>query len=182
MLGAVTTTSRAEVDWITEGIGPILPEAWHHFAVASGHRAGERLVEAYARRLRGDDPADRAQAARAWCDWENAHVSLSPGFTPLDFPDAASEAVFATLVTHYWSKDGFLPAGAGILDCMDRLRDIPGLLVHGRRDISSPVLTPYRLSRLWPASRLHIVETEGHGGSDMNARMRQGLDTFARCG
>lgn len=95
---------------------------------------------------------------------------------------AAGVASLATLVTHYWANDGFLRGEAKILDRMDRLRDIPGLLVHGRHDISSPVLTPWRLSRLWPASRLHIVETEGHGGPEMNARMRQGLDAFARCG
>ncbi|MFT4218190.1 MAG: alpha/beta fold hydrolase [Micropruina sp.] len=32
VLFAVTTTSREEVDWITEGVGAIFPEAWDRFA------------------------------------------------------------------------------------------------------------------------------------------------------
>lgn len=32
VLVAVTTTSRAEVDWITEGVGAVFPEAWDRFA------------------------------------------------------------------------------------------------------------------------------------------------------
>ncbi|SDN47497.1 proline iminopeptidase [Methylobacterium phyllostachyos] len=179
VLGAVTTTSRAEVDWITEEIGRVFPDAWHRFAAASGRREGERIVEAYARRLAGDDPEDRAQATAAWCAWENIHVSLSPGFKPLDFPDPVSAAVFATLVTHYWVNDAFLSGEARILDRMDRIQDIPGVLIHGRRDISSPSMTPWRLHRLWPASWLHIVETEGHGGPEMSAEMRRALDAFA---
>ncbi len=58
VLAAVTTTSREEVAWITEGVGRIFPEAWQAFAEASGQRGDERIVEAYARRLAGDDAAD----------------------------------------------------------------------------------------------------------------------------
>src|SRR3954452_18605742 len=32
VLFAVTTTSRAEVDWITEGVAAVFPEAWDRFA------------------------------------------------------------------------------------------------------------------------------------------------------
>jgi proline iminopeptidase len=32
VLMAVTTTSRAEVDWITETVGAVFPEAWDRFA------------------------------------------------------------------------------------------------------------------------------------------------------
>ncbi|MDD0857444.1 alpha/beta fold hydrolase [Arthrobacter alpinus] len=39
-LMAVTTTNRDEVDWITEGVGRIFPEAWDEFAAASGALPG----------------------------------------------------------------------------------------------------------------------------------------------
>lgn len=40
VLAAVTTTSRAEVDWITDGVGRIFPREWEAFAEASGRRSG----------------------------------------------------------------------------------------------------------------------------------------------
>jgi proline iminopeptidase len=83
VVGAVTTTSRDEVDWITEGVGRLFPEAWAAFEAASGRREGERVVEAYARRLADPaDAADRARAADDWDAWESVHVSLDPAWRP----------------------------------------------------------------------------------------------------
>ncbi|KMO15348.1 prolyl aminopeptidase [Methylobacterium indicum] len=178
VLAAVTTTSREEVAWITEDVGRVFPEAWQAFAAASGRRGDERIVEAYARRLAGDDADDRRRAARDWMAWEAVHISLD-GPSPGRPDDPDRDAVFATLVTHYWANDGFLRGPDAILARMDRLRTIPGILIHGRRDISGPAVTAWRLHRLWPGSRLHIVEGEGHGGPEMSARMRAATDALA---
>jgi proline iminopeptidase len=51
VLVAVAVTNRQEIDWLTEDMGRIFPEAWERFEQASGRRAGERVVAAYARRL-----------------------------------------------------------------------------------------------------------------------------------
>ena len=72
VLMAVTTTSRAEVDWVTETVGAIYPEAWDRLA-SHAERAGigyqrydGRLIAAYARLMRDPDPAVRTAAAAAW--------------------------------------------------------------------------------------------------------------------
>ena len=84
VLVAVTTTSREEVDWICEGVGRIFPEAWQRFEQASNRRDGERIVEAYARRLAMSDMQDRLRAAHAWNDWELTHISLDPNWVPIN--------------------------------------------------------------------------------------------------
>ncbi len=164
-LMAVTTTSRDEVDWITEGVGRIFPEAWHEFANASGARPGERLVEAYARRLAGPDRDDATAAALAWDSWESWHVSLeAPQMRGRYLEDERARMTFALLVTHYWSNDGFLADGEQILKRIHKLDGVPGHLIHGRRDVSGPAVTPWLLHREWPGSTLTIVDDEGHGG------------------
>lgn len=179
-LAAVTTTSREEVDWITEGVGRVFPEAWQQFEKASGRRDHERIVEGYARRLATGDIQDRLRAARAWNDWESTHISLDPNWAPIDQPfDEDRSLAFATLVTHYWSNDGFLQNGAEILSRISAIAHIPAVLIHGRRDISGPVITAWRLHQLWPASRLSIVESEGHGGPQSMEQLRIALDSFA---
>jgi proline iminopeptidase len=92
--------------------------------------------------------------------------------------DDRSRENFATLVTHYWANDCFLPGELRILDRVGRLRDIPGVLIHGRHDVSSPVATAWRLHRSWPTSRLHIVETEGHGGPEEMELTTAAIDGF----
>jgi proline iminopeptidase len=85
--------------------------------------------------------------------------------------------VFARLVTHYWANGCFLD-DAPILDRMDRIADVPGVLVHGRYDVSGPLDTAYDLHRAWPASRLVVVDDAGHGGGSMTLALRTALDGF----
>lgn len=179
-LVAVTTTSREEIDWITEGVGRIFPEAWDRFERASGRRSGERVVSAYARRLAGDDDADRTQAALDWDEWENVHISLDPLWTAdRRHLDPVQRETFATLVTHYWANDGFLTNGSEIDGRVEEIATIPAVLIHGRHDISGPAITPWRLHQQWPASQLIIVESEGHGGPESMEHLRRAVDTWA---
>lgn len=180
VLVAVTTTSRSEVNWITEGVRNLFPEAWDEFEKASLRRNGERVVEAYARRLASDCLEDRLQAARDWNGWETTHISLDPNWTPIDSRfDKIAGLAFATLVTHYWANDGFLRDGREILNGMEKIAHIPAVLICGRRDFSGPAITAWRLHKAWPASQLRIIETEGHGGPFSMDEMQAALDTFA---
>jgi proline iminopeptidase len=179
-LVAVTTTSRDEVQWITEGVGRIFPEVWAEFADAACRQPGERVVEAYARRLAGQDRSDARLAADAWDRWESTHVSLDPHWQPGPmFDDERTRMTFALLVTHYWSHDGFLTGGREILPRISQLDGIPGYLIHGRRDVSGPVITPWRLQRRWAGSRLIVVEDEGHGGPTSMAALTGAVDEIA---
>ncbi|WP_425863516.1 prolyl aminopeptidase [Arthrobacter sp. TWP1-1] len=164
-LMAVTTTNRDEVNWITEGVGRIFPEAWDEFAQASGALPGERVVEAYARRLASADREDARAAAIAWDRWEAWHISFSSYWQPGPmFSDERLRMTFALLVTHYWANDGFLVGDKEIIPRIHELDGIPGYLIHGRRDVSGPAITPWMIHRQWATSKLTIVEDEGHGG------------------
>src|SRR5690606_10709158 len=174
---AVTNTSTEEVEWITEAMGRIFPEEWERFAAAVVHEPGERIVDAYARALRDTNARSRAAAAEAWGRWEDVHVSLGPGWEPNPrWQDPRTRDVLATLVTHYWSHSGF--GGDQILERMDRLAHIPGVLIHGRRDISGPAIVAWRLHKAWPASKLVILD-EGHGGPQSEAELRRAIAELA---
>jgi len=173
---AVTSTSREEVDWITDGVARLFPEAWERLLVAAEPQPGERVVEAVARRVRNADPKVRELVATAWAEWEATHVSLDPGFSP---GQVVVDLNKATLVTHYWANDAFL-GPTGILDGIAALRTVPAVLIHGRRDVSSPVVTAWRLHRAWPASDLRIVADEGHGGPRMWELLAEAIAELGR--
>ncbi len=180
VLTAVSTTSRQEIDWLTEDMGRVFPEAWERFVDASDRQPGERVVSAYARRLAHGDGASRAAAAEGWDAWEATHVLTDPARAPGALhEDPVTRLVFATLVTHYWAHDGFLPGDSAVLNRATDLHHIPTVLIHGRYDISSPAITPWRLHRAIPHSRLSIVEHEGHGGPLMMEQTREAIDAFA---
>lgn len=182
VLFAVTTTSRREVDWITEGVGAIYPEAWDRFASHAessgiGYRRGEgRLVEAYASLMESPDPAVRDVASREWARWEDTHIAIGAGGFSRDprWGDDRFRLAFVRLAAHYWSHDGF--CDPPLLDRMDSVREIPGVLIHGRKDISSPLVTAWELHRRWPGSRLLVDEGDGHGGDSMGKLWRESND------
>lgn len=179
-LVAVTTTSREEVQWITEGVRRIFPEAWEEFAKAANRRPGERVVEAYARRLAGDDRDDAEAASLAWDRWESTHISLDPLWQPGPmFEDHRQRMTFAILVTHYWSHDAFLSGGQAIMERIHQLNGIPGYLIHGRRDVSGPAVTAWELHQRWEGSRLIVIESEGHGGPKAMAALVDAVEEIA---
>jgi len=178
VLAAVTTTSRSEVTWITETIGRVFPEAWSEFERRANREAGESLIDAYYRLIRHPDQKTRELAAEAWCKWEDVLVSLDPGSKPsARFADPDFRINFATLVIHYFANAAFLE-GKEILHNMKRIAHLPGVLIHGRLDVSGPLQTAWQLHQSWSESRLVVVETEGHGGSAMVTEFTKAIDSF----
>ncbi len=165
VLASIGTDSRREVEWLTRDVGRVFPREWDRFAAAVPEALRHMpLVDAYATLLFDPDPAVREHAAREWCAWEDAHISLQPGHVPSErYEDPEFRLRFARLVTHYWRHAAFLEDGQLLRDAAT-LNGIPGMLIHGRYDVSSPLETAWRLSRNWSTSELQIIDEEGHGG------------------
>jgi proline iminopeptidase len=180
VLGLVTTTSRREVEWITQDCGRIFPREWDRFAGHAPERLRHlRLVDAYAELLFDPDPAVRQQAALEWCTWEDAHMSLTPGRGPgLKDEGREFQLRFARLVTHYWRHAAFLEEEQLIRD-VAILNGIPGALIHGVYDVSGPLVTAWRLHQGWSTSELTVLEDAGHGGDSLLPAVVGALNRFS---
>jgi proline iminopeptidase len=179
VLFAVTTTSAREVEWITEAIGRVFPREWEQFEAAAQRQPGQSVVDAYYAQITHPNPDVREPAARAWCAWEDTHISLDPNHKPDPrYADPEFRMVFSTLVTHYWKHAAFA-SGGGLLGGMGRIAHIPAVLIHGRLDVSSPLETAWNLHKVWPASRLVVAGDEGHGGDEMIEALVQAIAQFS---
>ena len=179
---SVTSTTPREVDWITRDMGRIFPEEWARFrdGVPESERDGN-LALAYSRRLHSPDPAVRDRAARAWCEWEDTHVATYSGYKPDPrYEDPVLRLRLARLVSHYWGHAAWLEDGALLRDA-GKLAGIPGVLITGRLDISSPPDIAWHLAQAWPDAELHIVGDAGHGASSANVSdlVLAAIDRFA---
>lgn len=148
----VTTTRRSEIDWLYRGVARFFPAEWERFrdGVPAADRDGE-LVAAYARLMEDPDPLVRSQAANDWCAWEDAVISLESNGKPNVYSDRPPAALlaFVRICAHYFAHGAWLKEGALLRDAA-RLAGIPGVLIHGRLDLSGPLDTAGALARAWP--------------------------------
>ncbi|HEY6379912.1 MAG TPA: prolyl aminopeptidase [Candidatus Dormibacteraeota bacterium] len=180
---SVTTTRRSEIDWLYRGVARFFPAEWERFrdGVPEADRGGG-LVAAYARLMEHPDPEVRAQAATDWCAWEDAVVSLEPKGKPSPYSIAnlQDRLAFVRIAAHYFAHGAWLQEGI-LLRNAERLAGIPGVLIHGRLDLGSPLDTAWELAAAWPDAQLVVVDDSGHTGSDsMLLSVYEALDRYAR--
>lgn len=181
ILFSVTMTRPPDVHWLYHEAGRFFPAEWARFraGVPAAERDGD-LVAAYNRLLNEHpDPAVRAQAAKDWCDWEDAVVSLEDGWTPNPrYDDPAFRMTFARLCAHYFSHAAWLGSDE-LLANAHSLAGIPGVLLHGRFDIGGPPDVAWLLAQAWPGAELRFFRA-GHGGDDeMRGQLIAATDRFA---
>ncbi len=162
VLVAVSLSSARELDWLYRGASRFFPEAWDRFSAHVGHAQDVR--RAYADLMESADHAVREQAAVEWMRWEDTVLSLESFGKPSPFSDRASADMiaFVRICAHYYANLGFV--GDLVRDA-GKLAGIPGEIIHGRRDLSCPADTAWRLARAWPEATLTIVDDSGHKGS-----------------
>lgn len=183
VLCGVTTSRRSELDWLYRGVARFFPQEWERFrnGVPPVQRDGD-LLAAYARLMDSPDPEVRARAAIEWCTWEDAVISLEPNGRPGSYSDRPPHALQALvrICSHYFANGAWLADGV-LLREAGRLAGIPGVLIHGRLDLSGPLDTAWALARAWPDAELVVVDDSGHTGSDaMTEQKQRALDAFAR--
>lgn len=156
-----------EIRWYVEegGASRILPEKWQSYADFIPENERKNMLEAYWKRLDSDDEDVRVAAARAWSIWEAGGLTLeeSPE-TVADFAEPSVAVSMARTEAHYFRHQCFFEPNQLLRD-VDKIRHIPGTIVHGRYDLVCPVKSAVDLARAWPEADLHIV-TAGHAASE----------------
>lgn len=177
VLAAVTTTTSDEVEWVTEEMRKVFPREGDALIKAAEPLATERLIDACYRKITDPDFNVRLKMARAWCQWEDTHMSLDPNFKPFLSTQADEFCLqFATLVLHYWSNSAFLEHGS-LLEKINKISHLPCVLIHGRLDVSSPLMIPWSIHKKWSKSQF-IVAPNGHGGEELFSEVTKAFDRF----
>ncbi|WP_433181395.1 prolyl aminopeptidase [Actinoallomurus sp. CA-150999] len=180
VIAAVTSTRRSEIDWLYRGVGRFFPEQWERFlAGAPGTPRDGDIVAAYARLMEHPDAAVREKATADWCAWEDAVLSGETTSKPYGDRPPAARLAFVRICSHYFAHGAWLEEGVLIREA-GRLAGVPGVLIHGRLDMSGPLETAWELNRAWPDAELIVVEDAGHIGSETTRdHVLRALDRFA---
>lgn len=170
VLRGIFLCRRSEIDWFLYGMRTVYPEAWRKFC--EGVPAAERgdLLGAYYRRLTDPDPAVHMPAARSWSLYEGACSTLLPSpETVASFGEDRKALGLARIEAHYFTHHVYT-AENDLIRRIDRIRNIPAVIVQGRYDMVCPIVTADELSRAWPEARYTVVPDAGHSAMEPGIR------------
>ncbi|MGR3563362.1 MAG: prolyl aminopeptidase [Heliomarina sp.] len=182
VLRGVFLMTKAELDWFYGGgAGRFWPETWARFVEKIPRAERHDMIGAYHKRLFSGDVNEEVRFGRAWSAWENALASIQSTGASGESPGEYARA-FARLENHYFINGGFLEYDGQILSQMDRIAEIPGVIVQGRYDMICPPHSAWTLSELWPNCQLKMVRNAGHALSEpgISAELVRIMDDIAR--
>ena len=164
VLRGIFTLRRAELEWFyQEGCSWIFPEAFEEYLRPIPPAERRDMIAAYYLRLTDSDPEKQLEAARAWSAWEGKTLSLLPDPERVRrFSEDAYALAFARIECHYFIHGGFFDPDDQLIRAALRLKQIPGVIVHGRYDVVTPAKIAVDLARAWPEAELRIVADAGH--------------------
>ncbi len=183
VLRGIFLLRQLELTWFYQvGASLVFPEHWQQFVAPIPPAERHDLLGAFHRRLLSDDAALRLTAARAWSIWEGATSSLQPNpKREAEFGTPEFALALARIEAHYFVNRGFFTHENQLLDGVDRIRRIPGVIVHGRYDVVCPIDTAFELHRRWPEADFRIVPDAGHSAYEpgITAELIAATDRFA---
>lgn len=181
VLRGVFMMTQVELDWFYGGgAGQFWPETWARFRDLIPEDERGDMIAAYHSRLFGGDLREEIKFAQAWSAWENALASVNSsgygGEAPGDYARA-----FARLENHYFVNAGFLSEDGWILNNVDRISEIPGIIVQGRYDMICPPQRAWELAQAWQNVELKMIRNAGHALSEpgISAALVSAMDTIA---
>jgi len=174
----------SEIHWFyQEGANRLFPDYWQDFIAPIPETERHDLLHAHYLRLTGDDEVARMRSAEAWSVWEGRTATLTPKKEVVDFfSDPHVALSLSRIEAHYFVNNIFLKPNQILAEAY-KLKNIPGVIVHGRYDVVCPLENAWDLHRAWPEARLEIVPDAGHSASEpgiVNALIQATIDMHRR--
>ena len=164
VLRGIFLCRKAEIEWFyQEGAHQIFPDVWEKYVEPIPKEERGDLVAAFYKRLVSEDRAVRLAAAKAWSGWEGATIHLIPDeVSYLRFSADDMAIALARIECHYFTHGCWFRSDNQLIEDVGRIRNIPGVIIHGRYDVVCPIKNAFDLHAAWPEADFRVVPDGGH--------------------
>ena len=166
ILRGIFLARKSDIDWFyqsPDGTAGLFPELWEAFAAPIPKAERRNMVRAFYKRLTSSNKKTLTRAALAWSIYEakTSHL-LADADEIAEWSKPRQAIAEARIGCHYFFHKGFLRSDGQLLEDVARIRNIPGVIVHGRYDVICPMRSAWDLQRAWPQAELRVVDDAGH--------------------
>jgi proline iminopeptidase len=164
ILWGIFFCNTQDLQWFYQkGAKQFFPQEWEKFIAPIPAEERSDLINGYYKQLVANDSKQRQVAAQSWAAWEASAAKLQ--FDPQLYASFTEQPeALARIECHYFKNKGFFNKD----DWFDgsQLKNIPGIIIHGRYDMICPVENAWKLHKAWPCSQLMIIPNAGHAPSE----------------
>ena len=164
ILRGIFLLRQAEIDWFYQGgCSYIYPDAWEKYIEIINLKERNNYIKAYYKLLTSKNIIIRQKAAKRWSVWEASTSKLLPTKKVLhQFDNPKIAEAFARIECHYFINQGFFETDGWILNNINKIKNIPGVIIQGRYDVVCPMKSAWDLHHAWNLSELFIIDNCGH--------------------
>jgi proline iminopeptidase len=172
ILRSIFLGRQQDIDWFYGGgTRQVFPEHWQDFMIALSKTNASvddpnQSFETFHKILSGENELARMAIAKAWADWNLKISTLEPHSLSQIDPQAKQAILSAAMISAHYCVNKFFLEENQLINNIDKLQNIPCIIIHGRYDMVSPVENAWTLHQAWPTSELNIIRDAGHLSSE----------------
>lgn len=171
-----------DIDWLHTGVAEFFPDLWevrkqqmNELGVTSNDLSA-KLFEM----LQSDDIELQKKAVAIYASWEVNFLNLESRFMIPTVEEVDEAYIPGNLVYHHYDVNRFFVKENQILANVDKIRDIPTVIVHGRYDMICRPAQAYELYQELTNATLEITNFDGHSfGGETKRLMKYLVKTLA---
>ena len=163
ILQGIFLATESDLKWFfQEGISEIYPAEFKKFKDFIPKKEQNNLLEAYYKRFFSNDIDLRNKTIKIWSRFQLRVMESENIMISEEEEIQASEISLALIEAHYFYNNMFWEDKNYILNKIEKIKDIPIYIAHGRFDLNTRIISAYKLAEKLNNCELVIVEGVGH--------------------
>ena len=161
ILRGVFLCRKDDINWFYQnGASEIYPQYWENYISIVDQSKRENILSAYHEMIFSSDETISNRACKEWSLWEGKSSCLIPCNNVINSFDECAVSL-ARIESHFFMNNCFIRENQ-ILEDINKIKDIPCIIVHGQYDIVCPIRQAYDLHKVYDNSELIIAKDAGH--------------------
>ena len=161
ILRGVFLCRKDDINWFYQnGASEIYPQYWENYISIVDQSKRENILSAYHEMIFSSDETISNRACKEWSLWEGKSSCLVPCNNVINSFDECAVSL-ARIESHFFMNNCFIRENQ-ILEDINKIKDIPCIIVHGQYDIVCPIRQAHDLHKVYDNSELIIAKDAGH--------------------
>lgn len=174
VLSMIFLANGQSKDWETKYSSWFYPDIWEKIRAEIPDNSDP--AKAYAKLINSDNITDQVKAASLYANYERVLGQLEP---KLELQELTIDDINSAKIYINYAAQNFMLKDNEILQHIDKIKDIPTLIVHNRLDFLCPFDGAYQLHKHMKNSKLVAVPDLGHYSqkliNNLNAEIKKFL-------